>query len=215
MGKITNYDIFTFDLTEIGNALCNNVKEDVKNFEDLINLDGSLNREVYLNDIEVGTGQTLDGYIRFWNHYDEVNNIPIEERSPIKIYIDSGGGSLTDTFTIIDSIAMSKTPVYTICIGTAYSGGFFCFISGHKRFAYPNSSFLYHEGATSQGADAGKFRNYADFYQKQLQQLKNITLKYTKLTSEEYDAHIKDDWWLTAEEIIEIGGCDQIIEEYV
>lgn len=214
MNKV-DYDIFTINLDDIEDALGNNIKEDIKNFEDLINLDGALNREMYLGDIEVGTGQTIDGYIRFWNHYDEVHNIPVEDRQPIKLYIDSGGGSLTDTFTIIDSISLSKTPIYTICIGTAYSGGFFCFIAGHKRFAYPYSSFLYHEGATSSGADAGKFRNYADFYQRQLKQLKDITLKYTNLSSEEYDSHIKDDWWLTAEDIMNIGGCDEIVGEYV
>ena len=158
MNKV-DYDIFTLDLDDLTNALGSNVKEDIKNFDDLVNLDGALNREIYLNDIDVGAGQTIDGYIRFWNHYDDSHDIPIEERVPIRLYIDSAGGSLTDTFTIIDAIALSKTPVYTICIGTAYSGGFFCFIAGHKRFAYPNASFLYHEGSTSQGADAGKFRN--------------------------------------------------------
>ena len=214
MNKV-DYDIFTLDLDDLTNALGSNVKEDIKNFDDLVNLDGALNREIYLNDIDVGAGQTIDGYIRFWNHYDDSHDIPIEERVPIRLYIDSAGGSLTDTFTIIDAIALSKTPVYTICIGTAYSGGFFCFIAGHKRFAYPSASFLYHEGSTSQGADAGKFRNYAEFYQKQLNQLKDITLKYTDISSEEYDSHIKDDWWLTSNEMIKIGACDQILEEYI
>lgn len=215
MAENTDFDIQEFDLGDLLGSVVNNVKEDIKTFEDIINIDGSLKREIYVGDIVEGIGQTVDGYIRFWNHYDDIHNVPVEEREPIKVYIDSNGGCLNDTFTMIDSIAMSKTPVWTICTGAAYSGGFFTFIAGHKRFAYPHASFLYHEGATSTGADAGKFRNYADFYQKELNQLKDITLKYTKITPEEYQEHIKDDWWFTSEEALKFGVCDEISKEFV
>lgn len=217
MTKIENtgYDIQEFDLDNLVDALAENVKDDIKTFEDVINLDGAVNREVYVGDICSGLGQTVEGYIRFWNKYDDKRNIPIEDRKPIKIYIDSNGGCLSDTFTMIDAIKLSKTPVWTICTGAAYSGGFFTFIAGHRRFAYDHASFLYHEGATATGADAGKFRNYAEFYQKELEQLKEVTLKYTKITPEEYKEHIKDDWWMTAEEALKYGVCDEIAKEFV
>lgn len=208
-------DIQEFDLDNLVDALAENVTDDIKTFEDVINLDGAVNREVYVGDICSGLGQTVEGYIRFWNKYDDKRNIPIEDRKPIKIYIDSNGGCLSDTFTMIDAIKLSKTPVWTICTGTAYSGGFFTFIAGHRRFAYDHASFLYHEGATATGADAGKFRNYAEFYQKELEQLKEVTLKYTKITPEEYKEHIKDDWWMTADEALKYGVCDEIAKEFV
>lgn len=211
----TDYDIQEFDLDNLVDALAENVKDDIKTFEDVINLDGAVNREVYVGDICAGLGQTVEGYIRFWNKYDDKRNIPIEGRKPIKIYIDSNGGCLGDTFTMIDAIKLSKTPVWTICTGAAYSGGFFTFIAGHRRFAYDHASFLYHEGATATGADAGKFRNYAEFYQKELEQLKEVTLKYTKITPEEYKEHIKDDWWMTADEALKYGVCDEIAKEFV
>lgn len=217
MAKVENidYDIQEFNLDNLVDALAENVKDDIKTFEDVINLDGAVNREVYVGDICSGLGQTVEGYIRFWNKYDDKRNIPIEDRKPIKIYIDSNGGCLSDTFTMIDAIKLSKTPVWTICTGAAYSGGFFTFIAGHRRFAYDHASFLYHEGATSTGADAGKFRNYAEFYQKELEQLKEVTLKYTKITPEEYKEHIKDDWWMTADEALKYGVCDEIAKEFV
>ena len=217
MAKVENkdYDIQEFDLDDLVGALAENVKDDIKTFEDVINLDGAVNREVYVGDICSGLGQTVEGYIRFWNKYDDKRNIPIEDRKPIKIYIDSNGGCLSDTFTMIDAIKLSKTPVWTICTGAAYSGGFFTFIAGHRRFAYDHASFLYHEGATATGADAGKFRNYAEFYQKELEQLKEVTLKYTKITPEEYKEHVKDDWWMTADEALKYGVCDEITKEFV
>ena len=215
MAETTDYEIQEFDLDYLVDALAEKVKDDIKTFEDVINLDGAVNREVYVGDICSGLGQTVEGYIRFWNKYDDKRNIPIEDRKPIKIYIDSNGGCLSDTFTMIDAIKLSKTPVWTICTGAAYSGGFFTFIAGHRRFAYDHASFLYHEGATATGADAGKFRNYAEFYQKELEQLKEVTLKYTKITPEEYKEHIKDDWWMTADEALKYGVCDEIAKEFV
>ena len=61
------------------------------------------------------------------------------------------------------------------------------------------------------GGDAGKFRNYTDFYKKQLEKLKNLTLDYTKITNEQYEKHINDDWWIDATEALELGICDEII----
>ena len=184
-------------------------------FSNVLTLSSALDRNIYLGDVIFGTGKEVDEQIRFWNRYDDAHEIPLEEREPIKIYIDSCGGSLVETFTMIDSIKMSKTPVWTICTGAAYSGGFFTFIAGHKRFAYPLASFLYHEGATGTSADAGKFRNFAAFYEKQLKQLKDVVLKYTNIDEDTYERHIKDDWWFTSEEALEYGICDVISEELI
>ena len=208
-------DNIEIDLEDLMKQLPQNIKEDTKNFEDIINLDGALNREVYLYDIDDGVGPSVSGYIKFWNDYDKKHNIPIEERKPIKIYIDSNGGYLTDTFTIIDSIKMSQTPVWTICIGCAYSGGFFAFVCGHKRIAYPHASFLFHEGATSNGGTASQFENYTAFYKRQLKQLKDIVIENSSITEEEYSDIKKDDVWYTAEDGIEKGFVDEIAREFI
>ena len=209
------YEIQEFDIDDIIKATSKNVKEDIKTFEDLINIDGALDREVYIYDIVTGVGTTVDGYIRFWNSYDEKHNIPIEERKPIKIYIDSCGGNLSDTFTVIDSIKMSKTPIIGICTGAAYSGGFFIFISCPKRIAYPHASFLFHEGSTSNGGTASQFENYTAFYKRQLEQLKRVVLENTNISEDEYKDIKKDDIWYDAEDGIKKGFVDKIAEELI
>ena len=206
---------FVMDLTDALSSLVENVQEDVKSFEDILNLDNSLDRHLYVGNIEADTRSTIDSMIRFWNRRDEEEGLNIEERKPIKIYIDSCGGSLTDAFTIIDSIRMSKTPVITIATGCAYSAGFFIFISGHKRIAYPHASFLYHEGSATNGGTASQFRNFADFYDIQLAQLKQIVLDCTNIDEDEYNKHKKDDWWMTAEDTINYGIADEIAEEFI
>jgi len=189
--------------------------KNVKNFDDVMTIDSFFVRHVLIAEIDDEVSEAVEHMIRFWNQYDDENNIPIEDRKPIVIFIDSPGGSLLATFTIIDTIKMSKTPVWTVNIGTAYSGGFFIFISGHKRFCYPHSSFLYHEGATEIGGDAGKFQNFASFYKFQLSQLKDIVLENTKISAELYDEKRRDDWWISAAEAIQLGCADEIIKEFV
>lgn len=73
-----------------------------------------LERSLYLRDeIKPGFSISFADAIRFWNTVDD--KIPLEK--PIKIYIDCPGGIINSTFSIIDSIRMSKTPVWTITIG--------------------------------------------------------------------------------------------------
>ncbi len=186
-------------------------------FEDIVAAYTQCNREAYLEDVNCEAAGAIEIFIRFWNKYDDERGIPVEEREPIKIYIDSCGGFLSSAFTIINAIEMSKTPVWTINTGDAFSAGFFIFIAGHKRFAYRLSSFLFHEGSTGGGGsvDAHKFRNHADFYSKQLKQLKEHTIKYTNITEEEYQKIQKDDYWLTASEALEQGVCDEILEAFI
>ena len=190
-------------------------KEIFTDFEGVVNASASLNRELYVGGIADEMSGGLEAMIRFYNRCDEQDNIPVEDRVPIKLFIDSPGGDLVAAYTIINAIELSKTPVWTINIGSAYSAGFFIFIAGHYRIAYPLSSFLYHEGSCVMGGDAHKFRNQADFYKKQLDQLKKHTLKYTNLTEEDYEKILKDDYWLTAEEAMGKGIVDEIATKEV
>ena len=204
-----------FDGFDLFTAMGKNVKDDIKDFDDFLNLHNAVTRSIFIGDINEGVGDCVDAYIRFWNYQDEKNNIPVEERKPIKIYINSPGGYLLDALTIIDSIKLSKTPIIGICTGTAYSGGFFILISCHQRIAYPHASFLFHEGSTSNGGTASQFENYTAFYKKQLNQLKDVVLNCTNITEEEYEKIRKDDIWYDAQEALEKNIIDKIAEEYV
>ena len=200
------------EILQLITELDENKDKELKSFDQLVDYYQSYNeRNLVLGEIGPELAVAVDSVIRFWNKVDE--NIPVEERQPIKVYIHSPGGYLTSAFSIIDSIKLSKTPVHTIAIGDVYSGGFFIFLAGDKKLAYPHASFLYHEGATTNGGDANKFRNFAKFYEVQLEQLKHIVLKNSGISEEEYEKHIKDDWWLTSEEAVQFGIADEILTE--
>lgn len=60
-------------------------------------------------------------------------------RKPIKMYINSFGGS------VIDVISCSKTPIYTICNGYVMRAAFQLLLAGHKRYITPHATLMYHQ----------------------------------------------------------------------
>lgn len=175
-----------------------------------------ISRNLYLTDeIKHEHAISFSDAISFWNFIDETDGVPVEEREPIKIFIDTPGGDLDATLSIIDCITLSKTPVWTITTGSGSSGGFFVGMCGHKRIGYPHSTYLFHEGSCQNGGDAHKYFQFDDFYKKRLKTLKELTLEKTKFTEEFYKNHKKDDVWLSAEEALQKGIIDEIATELI
>jgi ATP-dependent Clp protease protease subunit len=81
------------------------------------------------------------------NEFDDENeeNVVDYERKPIKLIINSFGGSVYDGFALIGVIEKSTTSVHTYCFGSAMSMSLLIFVSGHKRFAHRLATFMYHE----------------------------------------------------------------------
>lgn len=67
------------------------------------------------------------------------------ERKPIKLYINSYGGSVYDGLALIDVIKRSKTPVHTICVGACMSMGFWIWLAGAKRLIGERSTLMFHD----------------------------------------------------------------------
>lgn len=163
------------------------------------------------DEITEDTSKLVIDQIRFWNAID----VEDENPDPIIVYIDSPGGSLNATLSIIAAIQISKTPVYTVNLGKAWSGGFFLLIAGTKRFALPYSSYLFHEGSSALGGDAHKVLQEADFYKYQLGLLKDITLDNTNIGENLYEKHRKDDWWFGNEIALKYNIIDGVMNDFL
>lgn len=189
--------------------------EDDKNIpllDKLFDFEELVKREIYLNS-EIGCkdGEEVVALIRRYNIQDDKNDIPIEKREPIKIFIDSYGGVVSSGMSIIDAILLSKTPVYTIVTGVAYSMAGMILIAGHKRFAYPSSSFLLHDGSISIMGDSSKARDHLDFNKKYENEIiKPFILEHTLITEEEYERNIRIEWFMLCNEMIKYGVIDEV-----
>lgn len=132
---------------------------------------------------------------------------------PIEIYIDSYGGAVYQILGLIGIIEHSKTAVHTICTGAAMSCGFMLLIHGHKRFSYKHGTPLYHQ--ISSGF-VGKVQDMEEelIQKKKLQKkFEEMTMAKTKITKKKLDKIRKKkvDWFMTADEALELGVIDEII----
>ena len=206
-------DINDVTLEQLIKQYLNNTNE-LKSLDYVSEFYDTVDRSLFIGDVTPEVGDAIEHVIRIYNILDK--EVPIEDRKPIKLFINSEGGNTIPCLEIIDAINLSKTPIYTVNIGIAASAGLDIFISGHKRYCYSNATFCWHEGGTSlTQLDAGKFRNYSDWYDRLLQRLKGILLTRTKVTEELYKEKKNDDWWFFADEAIEYGFCDEVLEEFI
>ena len=105
---------------------------------------------VLSEDIESEVAGEIIHWIYTVNQEDQAkeNEVVDFKRRPIELLINTFGGSVYDTFAIVNAIVTSKTPIITTCIGSAMSGGLYILAAGHIRLACQYSNFMYHECST-------------------------------------------------------------------
>ena len=149
-----------------------------------------------------------------YNRYDEEHQIPVDERTPIRLYINCPGGDQSEGFSAISAIKLSKTPVYTINIGRWCSMGFLIGIAGRKRFSLPYMTFLMHDGFNS-GFDSGsKLQDKVEFDKRfENEGVKTHVLNHSKMSSEEYDALVRVEYYMLPEDALRQGFIDEIVTD--
>jgi ATP-dependent Clp protease protease subunit len=145
--------------------------------------------------------------IRLWNSIDE--DTIQETRTPIKIYINSLGGSLSAALSIVDSIKLSRTPVYTINRGTVYKESLYVYLAGTRKYAYPRSSFYFEKGLKPFKVNDIVDDNYSAYCDTVIAELKEMLLDGTKVSESEYEK--RNGWWITAEKAYELKICNEVL----
>jgi len=141
----------------------------------------------------------------------EDNGKPIEERTPIKVFIDSPGGDVCALWTTIKAIEISKTPVYTINYCTAYSAAADLLASGHKRYALPGTSVMVHSGSCMFGGTMEQAENMKKHFDKLGKKVTDYFLAHTKIDPRVYKKKAPNDWYFDEEEALENGVIDEIV----
>lgn len=178
--------------------------------DDLFRLKDLRQRKLFLN-ADIDQYSIADIVKNIMQYNKEDHDLAINERTPIRLYITSDGGEVDAGFELIDIIASSKTPVYTINLGYQYSMGFLIGLAGHKRFAMPNAKFLMHDGSNVVYGSGTKVQDQMEFQKRVEQRVKDYILSKSKLTAQEYDSKLRVEWYLFAEEAKEKGFTDYII----
>jgi ATP-dependent Clp protease protease subunit len=125
-------------------------------------------------------------------------------REPIKLVINSFGGSVYDGFALIAAIEQSKTPIHGYAYGSAMSMAFAIYISTHVRFAHKTTTFMYHEisdyfydnitGAKQNIKECERIQKVYDNY---VTSRTSLPVDKIKLMKDK-----KEDWYISAQEAL-------------
>ena len=132
----------------------------------------------------------------------------------ISLYINSPGGVITDGMAIYDTMQYIKCDVSTICIGMAASMGAFLLAAGAKgkRFALPNSEIMIHQPSGGAQGQATDISIHANHILRVKDQLNHILSERTGQPLEVVQRDTERDNFMTAQEALEYGLIDKVIE---
>jgi ATP-dependent Clp protease protease subunit len=133
----------------------------------------------------------------------------------IYFYINSPGGSVSAGLAIYDTMQYIKCDVSTICIGMAASMGAFLLAAGAKgkRMALPNSEIMIHQPLGQAQGQATDILIHAKHIEKTRNTLNKILSERTGRPLEEIERDTERDNFMSANEAMEYGLIDKVIEK--
>lgn len=133
----------------------------------------------------------------------------------ISLYINSPGGSVTAGLAIYDTMQYIKCDVSTICMGMAASMGAFLLSSGAKgkRFALPNAEVMIHQPLGQAEGQATEILIRADHIKRTRDNLNRILSENTNQPIEKIAVDTERDNFMTAQQALEYGLIDKIIDK--
>lgn len=149
--------------------------------------------------------------IMYFNKRDQ--DVPAEERKPIKLLLYSYGGDGQACFSLLDVIGLSKTPVYTYNMGVAMSAGLLILLAGHKRFCLKNSTALAHSGS---GGASGTFEQteaQMKDYKRFVDTMRNYIIERTNIDVKTFNKYKNKEWYLYSEDQIKHHIVDKIVDD--
>jgi len=142
----------------------------------------------------------------------------LESEDPDKdvfLYINSPGGVVSAGLAIYDTMQYIKPEVSTICTGQAASMGAVLLAAGAqgKRIALPNSRIMIHQPLGGAQGQASDIEITAREILKTKALLNGILSKHSGQSLEKVKADTDRDFFMSAQEAVEYGLVDKVIEK--
>jgi ATP-dependent Clp protease, protease subunit len=137
-----------------------------------------------------------------------------DSRSDISLYINSPGGSVSAGLAIYDTMRLIPNDVSTLAMGLAGSMAQFLLCAGTrgKRFSLPHAQVLMHQGSAGFGGTAADVEIYAKQLERTGALMTRLTAEHTGQSEERVEADSRRDRWFSAQEALEYGMIDHILE---
>ena len=135
----------------------------------------------------------------------------------IYLYVNSPGGVVTAGLAIYDTMQFIRSPVHTICIGSAASMGAILLGAGEKgkRSALPNARIMLHQPSGGSQGSAADIEIAAREILGLRHRLNEILAHHTGQAVEQVEADLDRDRFMSAQEALEYGLIDEVISHGV
>ena len=132
---------------------------------------------------------------------------------PIRLYINSPGGSITAGVAIYDTMQYVPNEVETVCVGQAFSMGAVILAGGTKgqRRALPNSRILLHQPIGGAGGQASDIERHAEEILQYRDRLNEILAECTGQEVERIAKDTDRDFFMSVEEAKDYGLIDEVL----
>ncbi|PIF39222.1 ATP-dependent Clp protease protease subunit [Delftia sp. 60] len=132
----------------------------------------------------------------------------------IHLYINSPGGVITSGLAMYDTMQFIKSPVHTLCMGTARSMGSFLLMAGEPghRMALPNASLHVHQPLGGVQGQASDIRIHAEEMLRTKDRVTRLYAQHCGRSYEEVERDLDRDRFMTAEEAREWGLIDKVLD---
>ncbi len=132
----------------------------------------------------------------------------------ISLYINSPGGEITAGLAIYDTIQLIQAPVSTIAVGMTASMGTILLTAGAKgrRYALPHATIHVHQPLSGVQGQAAEIEIVAKEILRKRDLLNGLLEDHTGMSREQIEKMTDRDFYMSAEEAIEYGIVDKILE---
>ena len=139
-----------------------------------------------------------------------------QDASEITLYINTHGGEVMSGLALFDQISMMRSPVRTVCIGTAASMGAIIFLAGNRRQMYPHAQLMIHDPSYERN-DISRLKPHE--VPQELDKLNEVRKTIAEIISEKTGKPLKEvykltanDTFFTAQEAVASGFADEIVK---
>jgi ATP-dependent Clp protease protease subunit len=141
-------------------------------------------------------------------------NMICDPNDTLSLFINSGGGSVTDGWAIIDVMESSRINISTVAMGCIASMAVLIFVAGNPgmRIMTPKTAVMTHQFSTAFWGKQHELIAARKFHDTLETQFIEHFVRHTKMTEKQVREILlkPSDTWLTAQECLKLGICDAI-----
>lgn len=136
---------------------------------------------------------------------------------PITLIINTDGGDVINSMPLLNIIDNYKKRLNIICFHAFSMGANIMCAGKHnpnvKKYCYPYSYLLFHNGQSAVAAEARTVEDFINFYKKLDENIGNYIVSHTNIPKEEYETFDRKQVFLDSKKMLLYGIVDEIIGE--